>query len=74
LPKSVRAELDRLLANCRSVGGNPKVKSGAVTKAALIDDRFVDHVIWSGEIECHGALTAFGGAAGQALILVPASG
>jgi hypothetical protein len=74
LPKPVRGELDRLLADCRIVGGNPKVNTGAVSKAALIDDRFADHIIWTGEIECHGALTAFGGIAGQALVLVPSSG
>jgi hypothetical protein len=73
-PQPVRVELERLLSECRSAGGQPRVKPGAVSKAALTDSSFADHIVWSGEIDCRGALTAFGGAAGQALVLVPADG
>ncbi len=74
LPRTVQSQLDDLLSFCRSAGGKPTVGQAAVTKAALTDDSFSDYIIWSGEIECRGALTAFGGSAGQTLILVPSQG
>jgi hypothetical protein len=73
-PPFVQRELNRLLDDCRSVGGRPNVKSGAVTRASLRDGEFSDHIIWSGAIDCAGALLAFGGAAGQALVLIPGDG
>jgi hypothetical protein len=73
-PAVVQRELDRLLDDCRSSGGRPAVKAGAVTRASLRDGEFSDHIIWSGQIDCIGAPTAFGGAAGQALLLIPGDG
>jgi hypothetical protein len=74
LPKPVRAELDRLLSDCRKAGGQPTVNPGAITKAALTDDNFADHIIWTAKIDCDGAFSIFGGAAGQTLVLIPAYG
>jgi hypothetical protein len=73
-PPVVQRELNRLLKDCRSSGGRPTVKAGAVTAASLRDGNYSDFIIWSGEIDCAGALTAFGGAAGQALVLIPGDG
>jgi hypothetical protein len=73
-PTVVQRELHRLIEDCRTAGGRPDVKAAAVTRASLRDGSFSDFVIWSGEIDCHGAPMAFGGAAGQALALVPGDG
>jgi hypothetical protein len=73
-PPVVQRELNRLLDDCRTAGGRPDVKAGAVTRASLRDGSFSDFVIWSGEIDCYGAMMAFGGAAGQALVLIPGDG
>lgn len=73
-PAVVQRELDRLLDDCRSSGGRPAINPGAVTGAALRDGSHTDFIIWSGEIDCAGAMTAFGGSAGQALVLIPGDG
>ena len=73
-PQPVKAELDRLLSSCRSVGGRPDIKQGAITKAALTDASYSDHIIWTGQIDCVGVETAFGGCAGQSLVLIPGNG
>jgi hypothetical protein len=73
-PPAVQRELNRLLTDCRSSGGAPTVNPGAVTRASLRDGEYSDYIVWSGEIDCAGAMTAFGGAAGQALVLIPGHG
>jgi hypothetical protein len=73
-PPVVQRELNRLFDQCRTSGGHPTLQPGAVTRASLRDGAFNDFIIWSGQIDCAGALTAFGGAAGQALVLIPGDG
>jgi hypothetical protein len=73
-PPVVQRELTRLLEDCRTSGGRSTLQPGAVTRASLRDSEFTDFIIWSGQIDCVGAVTAFGGAAGQALVLIPGDG
>ena len=73
-PAPVRAQLADLVEQCTSAGGRAEVGQNAVTRASLTTANFDDHIIDSAQIHCAGAMTAFGGTAGQQLVLVPSIG
>ncbi len=73
-PAPVRQEVAKLIESCRSAGGTPRSIEAGVSRSPLTSDEPNDYVIDTSRMDCAGAMTVWGGTAGQTLILVPANG
>lgn len=64
LPSPIRAVIDDMRAECRSLGGKPGASPGLLTQADLNGDGQVDYVIDTAAFDCEGAASAFTGTGG----------
>jgi hypothetical protein len=73
-PPHVQREVDKIVATCRQSGGTPRSVAKGVMRSALTHQGARDWVIYTGAMDCAGAMTVWGGTAGQTLILLSADG